>query len=358
MPRAPRGCTRSGSAAGYRRVHDSNGRKALRQSDPVNTVSVIIPSWNKQHYIEETIDSALGQQGVGVEVVVVDDGSTDRSVEILKGYGSRILLHCPGENAGAARARNIGAALASGTHFMFLDADDVLGEPDTLSSLVGALAGRTDRFAACPWQRLRLDGDDWKRYSPEKPLAPPGGDPISAWLGNWYIPTCAILWPRELFEASGGWDPDLAVTNDEELMIRTLLRGASIATVSRGEALYRYFESGGTLSTTPSRRLAAHRLESVRRIAGEMADQGLLPRYAHDLGRKYARLSRTYLHPFPDLSIEALSEADRHLDPTRLEGSPLHRMMARSLGLARKERISRWMAGRGVIRRAPPSTPA
>jgi O-antigen biosynthesis protein len=315
------------------------------------SVSVIVPSWNKDEFVGATIDSALAQEGVQVEVVVVDDGSTDRSLEILEAYGARIRLHRPGKNSGAARARNAGAALATGNFFMFLDADDVLGDPGTLAAMVEALDDRTDRFAACPWQRLRLEGDRWVVYSPEKPLDPPGGDPVSAWLGNWYIPPCAILWPRELFEASGGWNPELAATDDEELMIRMLLRGARIACANRGEALYRYFEEGGTLSTTPSRSLAEGRLEGVRLIEAEMTEQGVLPRYAHDLGRKYSRLARTYLAPFPDLSIEALAAADRHLDRSRVEGSPVHRLLARALGLERKERITRWMASRGLVRR-------
>ncbi|TVP48691.1 MAG: glycosyltransferase [Gemmatimonadales bacterium] len=320
-------------------------------SDSIETVSVIIPSWNKEEFISATLDSALAQTGVQVDVVVVDDGSTDRSVEILEGYGNRIRLHRPNEKLGAARARNSGASVAAGNFFMFLDADDVLSDTGTLAGMVEALAGRTDRFAACPWQRLRREGGRWEVYSPEKPLDPPGGDPVSAWLGNWYIPPCAILWPRELFESSGGWDPELAATDDEELMIRMLLRGAPIARATRGEALYRYFEAGGTLSTTPSRPLAAGRLEGLRRIEAEMTAQGLLSRYAHDLGRKYSRLARTYLAPFPDLSIEALADADRLVDHGRLEGSPLHRALARALGLQRKERITRWMASRGLVRR-------
>jgi len=326
-------------------------RSGLKATDPVATVSVIVPSWNKEDFIGETIDSALAQEGVRVEVVVVDDGSTDRSLEILEGYGDRIRLHRPGKNSGAARARNAGAALATGNFFIFLDADDLLADPGTLTAMVEGLEGRTDALAACPWQRLRLEGDRWEVYSPEKPLDPPGGDPVSAWLGNWYIPPCAILWPRELFEASGGWNPRLAATDDEELMIRMLLRGAPIVRADRGEALYRYFEEGGTLSTTPSRSLAAGRLEGIRLIEAEMTAQGVLPRYAQDLGRKYSGLARTYLAPFPDLSMEALADADRHVDRSRVEGSPVHRILARALGLERKERITRWMASRGLVRR-------
>ncbi|MEX2531235.1 MAG: glycosyltransferase [Gemmatimonadota bacterium] len=325
-------------------------------SHPV--VSVVVPSYNKGPFIQETIDSALCQRGVEVEVVVVDDASTDGTPQALEHYGERIRLRLLEGNSGAARARNIGAAMAEGTHLMFLDADDVLADEDSLSSLVEALQGRTDRFAACPWQRLRLEGERWTVYSPEKPLDPPGGDPVSAWLGKWYIPPCAILWPRELFKRSGGWDEELPVAQDEELMIRMFLRRTSIAHASQGEALYRFFEDGGTVSTTHDPERAAGRHLAVKKIEAEMVAQGLLPQYQHALGKKYFSLARTYLNPYPELSLRALADADRLIDHDRVMGSPLHRWLARIIGLERKERITRWLAGRGWVRRRSSGLPA
>jgi O-antigen biosynthesis protein len=322
-----------------------------------SAVSVIVPSYNKAPFIAETIDSALAQTGVEVEVVVVDDGSTDGTRRILQDYGDRIRVRLLEGNSGAARARNTGAAMAWGTHLMFLDADDVLADETSLASMVAALEGRTDGFAACPWQRLRREGEHWTVYSPEKPLHPPGGDPVRAWLGAWYIPPCAILWPRELFEKSGGWDEELPLAQDQELMLRMLLRSVSITTANGGEALYRFFEEGGTVSTTHHPRMAAGRRLALRKIEAEMAAQGLLSRYAHALGQKHFLLARTYLAPYPDLSLQALADADRLIDHGRVAGSPLHRGLARILGLERKERITRWLASRGWIRRTSSGLP-
>ena len=313
-------------------------------------VSVVVPSYNKADYIAETIDSVLGQRGVKVEVIVVDDASTDHTLEVLEGYGQRIRLQRIGGNSGAAHARNVGASVSRGDYLMFLDADDLIN-PETLDSLVRALDGRTDRFAACPWQRIRLQDGEWVVYSPEKPLDPPGGDPVAAWLGNWYIPPCAILWPRQLFEDSGGWDEELAAVDDEELMIRMLLRGTEIAHAATGEAHYRFFKDGGTLSTTPSRRLAAGRLRAVEKLEHEAVALGALPRYRHEFGKKYYRIARTYLEPFPDLALTALRHADRLIELGRLPGPRHHRLLTRALGLERKERLARWVARRGWIDR-------
>jgi glycosyltransferase involved in cell wall biosynthesis len=88
-------------------------------SDP--PVSVMIPAYNCQWYIAEAIESALDQTHAPIEVIVLDDGSTDRTLEIARGSG----VHCVSQvHAGAGAARNRGAALARGALLAFLDADD------------------------------------------------------------------------------------------------------------------------------------------------------------------------------------------------------------------------------------------
>lgn len=319
---------------------------------PLNPlVSVIVPSFNKEDFIGATIDSVLAQSGVEVEVIVVDDGSTDGTLDLLDTYGETIRLHRLENNSGAARARNLGAELARGTHFMFLDADDVLNHPDTLVAMTEALEGQTDRFAASPWQRLRREGQQWVVYSPDKPLEPPGGDPVSAWLGTWYIPPCAILWPRRLFEVSGGWDESLPVAQDEELMIRMLLRDTPIVHANRGESRYRFLKNGGSLSTTMTRILASGRISALQKLEQEATSRGKLPEYAHAMGKKHFGLSRSHLVPYPDLVLEALACADRLMDRHRVEGSVLHRLAIRLLGFERKERITRWLSHRGWVDR-------
>ena len=88
------------------------------------TVSVIIPTYNRAHCVGEAIDSVLAQVPPANEVIVVDDGSTDNTVEVLAGYGDRIIiLHQ--DNAGAAAARNTGIRHATSEWVAFLDSDDL-----------------------------------------------------------------------------------------------------------------------------------------------------------------------------------------------------------------------------------------
>jgi len=126
-------------------------------SDPL--VSVIIPAYNCQSYISEAIESALHQTHPPVEVIVLDDGSTDRTLEIARGFSG---VHCVSQlHAGAGAARNRGAALACGTLLAFLDADD-RWPLDKLSRQVEALRLQPDldMVFGCA-QQLRA-GTEWE----------------------------------------------------------------------------------------------------------------------------------------------------------------------------------------------------
>ena len=83
-------------------------------------VSVIIPNYNGEKFIKEAIDSVLNQARVNVEVIVVDDGSTDNSKDLLEAYGNRIKVFFQ-ENKGAPAARNLGIKNASADFIKFLD---------------------------------------------------------------------------------------------------------------------------------------------------------------------------------------------------------------------------------------------
>ncbi|MCP4359414.1 MAG: glycosyltransferase family 2 protein, partial [Chloroflexi bacterium] len=88
-------------------------------------VSVIIPTYNSARFLPEALDSVFCQNYDAYEVIVVDDGSTDNTLDVLKPYRDRIHYICQ-ENAGSAAARNTGLWLAKGEFILFLDADDLM----------------------------------------------------------------------------------------------------------------------------------------------------------------------------------------------------------------------------------------
>src|SRR5262249_22564429 len=86
------------------------------------SISVVIPCWNAERWISRAIKSVLGQDYPNLEIIVIDDGSTDNSLEIVKSFGDKVRWWT-GPNRGACVARNTGLAMADCTYVMFLDAD-------------------------------------------------------------------------------------------------------------------------------------------------------------------------------------------------------------------------------------------
>lgn len=107
-----------------------------------NLVSVIIPVYNGERYLAETIDSALAQTYRPIEVIVVDDGSTDGSADVAKRFVPSVQ-YCRQPNSGAGAARNQGVELAQGEFFAFLDADD-LWVKDKLTRQMAAFEANPD----------------------------------------------------------------------------------------------------------------------------------------------------------------------------------------------------------------------
>lgn len=90
-------------------------------------LSVIIPAYNCEKYVSRCIESVLSQTGAELEIIVVNDGSTDKTLDVLMGYGDKINL-IDTENGGVSSARNLGLKSATGDFLMFLDSDDTLAE--------------------------------------------------------------------------------------------------------------------------------------------------------------------------------------------------------------------------------------
>jgi glycosyltransferase involved in cell wall biosynthesis len=130
------------------------------------SLSVIIPAYNAEEFIEGTIQSALGVTSSAREVIVVDDGSTDRTSEICALFGDKIRYRRV-ENGGVSRARNIGAGMATGEWLLFLDADDLL-LPEGPAMLLDTVTERSASVAygqvierQAPGQKDRINGFDY-----------------------------------------------------------------------------------------------------------------------------------------------------------------------------------------------------
>lgn len=173
-------------------------------------VSVIIPCHNAEHWLAETLESALAQTLRQREIIVVDDGSTDGSLAVARKFEERGVRVVTQRNAGAAAARNTGLKLALGDYLQFLDADDLLA-PDKLSLQVQLLRTQgNDRIATCAWGRFTTDAADYPLSEPQtlwQNLAPVDWLVLAA-EHNLMMATATWLLPRALVDRIGPWNTD------------------------------------------------------------------------------------------------------------------------------------------------------
>ncbi len=279
-------------------------------------VSVIIPCHNAQPYLAQTIGAVLDQSHAPHEIIVVDDGSTDGSLALARRFEARCAghLHVVSEHSGQApRTRNIGAALASGDALMFLDADDVLG-PGTLAALADTLAAHPGAVAACPWRRLELAEGRWVARPASCAPRRPGQDTLSAWLTGWYYPPCAILWSREAFARTGGWDEGTVINQDGDLMMRALIEGVPLVESAAGLAFYRRQPAGrNSLSGRRSTREGfAGRMSVAARVARRLEERDRLDPYRTAIGEALAAIAADAAGDHPDIARQAWALARWH----------------------------------------------
>lgn len=198
-------------------------------------VSVVIPAHNYASYLGGAIESALHQGYQPVEVIVVDDGSTDGTPAVLERFAREVLaVHLDGR--GVAEARNAGLARAAGAYVVFLDADDLL--------LPGGLQAQVNRFAQEPAADAVYG--EWFACDVRTGISFLGKSPIPAdavipriLLGNVVTTPSAMMIRRGALEEAGGFNPAVSFTADWDMWIRLGLRGHRFGAVTEPVAIYR-----------------------------------------------------------------------------------------------------------------------
>jgi len=178
------------------------------------TVSVLIPTYNRAHIIAKAIDSALAQTFRDIEIVVVDDGSTDTTAELIAGYG-RAVVCARQENRGIAGARNTGVRLCSGDYIAFLDSDDYW-LPEKLERQM-ALFQEHPEYGMVACQCASIDAHGHYR---EKNRPGTSGWILEALFHKNFIRTSAAVVTRQCIEQVGLFDESLRECEEYDLWLR------------------------------------------------------------------------------------------------------------------------------------------
>lgn len=214
-------------------------------------VSVVIPCYNCDEYIEETIESVRAQTYTGVELVMVDDGSTDGTRRIIEQHSDDAVCHF-GPNRGASFARTTGTRLATGDYIQYLDADDRL-HPEALERRIEALRKPGADVAYSRYRRLIPKGSKFREGKVvNKTIERVHPDPEIATLGSFWLPPVALTYRRRIVDKIGGWNKTLPVIQDARFLQDAAYHGATFVKVSGVLAEYRDHEEG-SLSTSDNR---------------------------------------------------------------------------------------------------------
>jgi alpha-1,6-rhamnosyltransferase len=218
-------------------------------------VTVVMPAYNAEAFIRPALDSLLAQDWPELEVIVVDDGSTDATAEIVESYeGVQCIRQ---ENAGPAAARNAGARAAGGSFVANFDSDDLL-PPTRLTAQASYLIEHPD--VGCVFGRQEwIDPPPWLTR-----------DPVYGELDG--IPLTSAMFRRHVLLDLGGYDETFVHGEDTDLLIRMREAGITYHVIPEVVVYRRFHESsltGGRAQHTPLLRSLRAKLERERAREGE-----------------------------------------------------------------------------------------
>ena len=304
-------------------------------------VSVIIPAFNAERHIFDSIQSALNQSVSDLEILLVDNGSTDNSLAIAAGIGDPRLHIFNCKKRGAPAARNVGIANAKGDYFQFLDADDLLSSNKIESQLSALEQVGSDSVASCPWVPFercpkKVEAKPEKVWRIEDPIewlicSLSGGGMMSA--GAWLV-------HRSVISRAGLWDEKLSLHDDGEFFTRVLLNAQRQVFVPDASVYYR------NVPNSLSKRRGLKAIESAFSVC-RLRDEHLLTARDDDMSRKaistqYAQFAYEFSFKNEILANQALARMDALLiKPANVVGGPMFRKLVGLVGFKSALKVRR-----------------
>ncbi len=303
-------------------------------------VSIIIPCYNAERWLAETLESALAQTWPDKEIIVINDGSTDGSLAVAQQFATRGVRVIDQPNRGASAARNHGLRVARGEFMQFLDADDLLA-PDKIALQMRALeqAG-PDALASASWGRFATDSTQADFIPQAVAQARTGVEFLQLHYetGSMMQPG-AWLASRRLLDRAGPWNETLSLNDDGEYFTRVMLAARGLIHVASAQCYYR---SGlaGSLSrrTDPSALTSLYRSVELTIRHLQAADDS--PRTRAVCADAWMRTAFEVFPAMPELADKAENQS-RVLGGSRrpLPGSGRFQLAARFLGWRLARRI-------------------
>ena len=205
----------------------------------MSSISVVIPNYNRASLIEKTIDNLFDQTMPPYEVIVVDDGSTDDSIEVIQSFGDKVRL-IKQTNQGPGAARNAGMSAASGDYVQFQDSDDLFALNKLQVQAVKMDQTGSD-IVLSPWAHVFIDSGklSFESCVLQQSTLPQILEPLSWLLRGWTTIFQSMLFRRNFLMASEGYRTDIRYGEDMEFLCRLLLQSPKVSHASETITLYR-----------------------------------------------------------------------------------------------------------------------
>lgn len=296
-------------------------------------VSILIPCYNAENWLAETLESALAQTWTETEIIVVDDGSTDQSLAIAQSFINKGIKVISQTNRGASAARNKAFQTSQGDFIQYLDADDLLA-PDKIERQIALLQNNDSGYiAAGEWARFYQTYIEaaftpqplWADMSPVDWL-------VCAWEDAWMMHPAAWLVPRQIAAQAGFWNEALSLNDDGEYFSRVVLASQGIKFCWGAKSFYR---SGNLTSLSGAKTRQAW--ESAF-LALELGTQNLLaiedtPRTRHACATAFQRFIYEMYPDSIDLQAKAAAMVNQlggsNVTPM---GGPMFHLLSFCLG--------------------------
>jgi glycosyltransferase involved in cell wall biosynthesis len=307
----------------------------------MSLVSVCIPCHNSERFIGAAIESVLAQTYKHLEIIVVNDGSTDKSVEVISRYlgnGVRIIdANC----GNASKARNIAFQNSRGDYIKFFDSDDLIS-PRMIEHQYARIRASTDCVSFSGWGRFyRSDISDFKpNYEPIWRDMDSREWLVEAWMNaRPMMQPGQFLIPRDLVLNYGGWNESLTLTDDFEFFARILSNAEQLLFSDGCFLLYRSGISG-SLSRRSNRASVVSAMESILGGTDHLLKVHLTEKSKLACCNMLQQFVYMYYPRFRDLTKIVESRIDElggsNLNPS---GSPKFEACCRVVGW----RLSRWI---------------
>lgn len=271
-------------------------------------VSVIIPCFNSERFLLNTLRSVKDQDYEKIEIIIVDDGSTDSTVKIAQKFKAKEIKIFTQVNKGACAARNFGFSVAKGDYIMFLDSDDLISKNKIGEQVEVIEKHGINTLPFCGWGRFygNLDSFSFENQIMNQDYDNPVQYLTDCWNGKGMWLNSLFLMHRDLIERAGYWNEELLINQDGDFFTRVILQAKELL-YTDGLVYYRSGIENSISGSKKSYEKALSLLKSYKLYQKHLKADYNNPLVKEALGANFVSFFYQYYDQYPELAEEAYS---------------------------------------------------